>query len=305
MNLLTALDALLAEGSVTAAAQRLGLSTSAMSRTLGRLRAATGDPLLVRAGRRLVPTPHAAALRGRVHALARDVQAVLQPPRERFEVAALERTFTVRAGEGFVTLFAAPLVTAVTRAAPRVRLHFAARPDKAPTALREGRVDLEIGVAEADAPEIRHCDLFRDRYVGVVRAGHPLLHGPALTAQRYAACDHVVATPKGAFAGDVDEALQAMGLMRTVRVMVPGFPDALRVAGETDLVALVPRSLLGHDAAGGDHEAASLQAFELPLPTPTFTISAMWHPRMDADPAQRWLRQVVVELCRDAAPECD
>ena len=147
LNLLTALDALLAEAQRDGrAASRLGLSSSAMSRTLARLRAATGDPLLVRAGRGLVPTPRAAELRDRVHELARDARAVLRPHASHLDLATLERTFTIRAGEGFLDLFSAPLVAAVTAAAPQVRLRFAPKPDKDVRPLREGRVDLEIGV---------------------------------------------------------------------------------------------------------------------------------------------------------------
>lgn len=110
LNLLPALDALLTEVSVTGAARRLGLSPSAMSRTLARLRSATGDPLLVRAGRGLVPTPRAAELRDRVHELAREARAVLSPQAGQFEIATLERTFAIRANEGFIALFSAPLV---------------------------------------------------------------------------------------------------------------------------------------------------------------------------------------------------
>ncbi len=108
LNLLVALDALLAEGSVAGAARRLGLSSSAMSRALARLRSATGDPLLVRAGRGMAPTPRAAELRDRVHALTRDVQAVLRPAADDLDIAALDLTFTIRANEGFMELFAAP-----------------------------------------------------------------------------------------------------------------------------------------------------------------------------------------------------
>src|SRR5436190_16793542 len=96
LNLLLALNALLAEGGVTGAARRLGLSPSAMSRTLARLRSATGDPLLVRAGRGLVPTPYAVELREHVHTLSRDALAVLRPRAGRLDIAALERTFTIR-----------------------------------------------------------------------------------------------------------------------------------------------------------------------------------------------------------------
>ncbi len=222
LNLLVALDVLLAEGSVTGAARRLGLSSSAMSRTLTRLRCATGDPLLVRAGRGLVPTPRAAELRDRVHELARDVQAALSPQASQFDIASLERTFTIRASEGFVDLFAASLVAAVMEAAPHVRVRFAPKPDKGALPLREGWVDLEVGVLGASAPEVRAQLVFRDTFVGAARVGHPLLTN-AVSPERYAACRHVVASRRGAFTGPVDDALTELGLKREVVAVVPGF----------------------------------------------------------------------------------
>ncbi len=298
MNLLAALDALLAEGSVTGAARRLGLSSSAMSRTLARLRSATGDPLLVRAGRGLVPTPRAVELRDRVHLLTREVRTVLSPQAGHLDVASLERTFTIRAGEGFVEQFCAPLVAAVTEAAPHVRLRFAPKPDKDALSLRDGNIDLEIGVLGVSAPEVRTRFVFRDIFIGAARIGHPLLEG-AMTAERYAACRHVVASRNGKFTGPVDDALEQLGLKREIVAVVPGFPDAMRIARHTDLVALVPRSGL---PTGADSARAGLVGFELPVRTPPITISAMWHPRTDADPAHRWLRDTVVAVCHAAAP---
>ncbi|WBO23715.1 LysR family transcriptional regulator [Sphingomonas abietis] len=297
LNLLTALDALLEEGSVTGAARRLGLSASAMSRTLARLRGIIGDPLLVRAGRGLVPTPRAAEIRDRVHVLARDARAVLRPQADRVDLATIARTFTIRASEGFVDLFAAPLVAALTAAAPRIRLRFSPKPDKHSDPLREGEIDLEIGVLGAFAPEVRTQLILRDGFVGAARADHPLLAAP-LTAERYAACDHVVASRRGRFTGPVDEALRQIGLERNIVVVVPGFPDAMRIARRSDLIALVPRSCLH----GDDPLAMGLTAFALPVPTPEIQISAMWHPRMDADPGHRWLRETVIAVCRRAAP---
>jgi DNA-binding transcriptional LysR family regulator len=302
LNLLVALDALLTEGGVTGAARRLGLSASAMSRTLTRLRSATGDPLLVRAGRGLVPTPYAAELRERVHALSRDALAVLRPHVSRLDIASLERTFTIRANEGFVAALSASLVAAITEAAPRVRLRFAPKPEKDARPLREGQIDLEIGVLGAFAPEVRTQALFRDRFVGVARIGHPLLSGTDITPKRYAACDHVVASRKGEFTGPVDDALKELGLQRTVSVVVPGFPDAMRIARHSDLVALVPHSCLGNSLRNDQSATAGLQSFELPVRTPDIVISAMWHPRVDADPAHRWLRDTVVAVCRAGAP---
>jgi DNA-binding transcriptional LysR family regulator len=299
---LISLDALLTERSVTGAARRLGLSPSAMSRTLARLRRVTGDPLLVQAGRTLAPTPYAEELSGRVHTLTRDAQAVLRPPTSRLDLASLHRTFTIRAGEGFVELVSAPLVAAITEAAPHVRLRFVPKPDKDAQPLREGLIDLEIGVLGTSAPEVRTQLLFRDRFVGVARVGHPLLAADGVTPERYAACSHVVASREGEFFGPVDNALEELGLKRTVLLVVPGYPDAMRIARCSELVALVPRSCLGN-ALVTDHAAIlGLESFELPVRTPEFNISAIWHPRLDADPAHRWLRDTIIAVCKDAYP---
>ncbi len=299
LNLLAALDVLLAEGSVTGAARRLGLSASAMSRTLARLRSATGDALLVRAGRGLVPTPHAAELRDRVRSVTRDAQAVLRPAAIDLNIGALDLTFTIRANEGFIELFAAPLVAAITKEAPCVRLRFAPKPDKDARPLREGLIDLEIGVTSESAPEARTRMLFRDGFVGVARSRHLLLTGRKITPQRYAACRHVVASRRGRITGPVDDALEALGLNRMVVVVVPGFPDAVRIARCSDLIALVPRSFLRSIAMAGNKAAEGVRSFELPFRTPEIAVSAMWHPRMDADPAHRWLRNTVITVCQN------
>jgi DNA-binding transcriptional LysR family regulator len=258
LNLLLALDALLTEGSVTGAARRLGLSSSAMSRTLARLRSATGDPLLVRAGRGLVPSPRATEIRDHVHELTRSVRTVLSPETRELDVACLERTFTIRAGEGFIARLSAPLVAAVMQAAPKVRLRFLPKPVKDAGPLREGQIDLEIGVLGAFAPEVRTQSIFRDKFVGVVRVGHPLLTG-SVTPKRYAACKHVVASRKESFTGPVDDALQELGLSRDIVAVVPGYPDAMRIARQSDLVALVPSSCTGGQLTEG------LVCFDLPV----------------------------------------
>jgi len=298
LNLLVALDALLAEGSVAGAARRLGLSPSAMSRTLARLRAATNDPLLVRAGRCLVPTPHAIALRERVPNLTQEVRALLQPAARALDLAVLERNFTLRANEAFVHVLAARLVAAVTSVAPGVHLRFAPKPDKDVRPLRDGSVDLEIGVLDQTGPEMRVQGLFEDRFVGAVRQGHPLLAGE-ITAARFAACGHVVASSRAHTGDPVDEALAALGLARDVVVVAPSFPAALAIACASDLVALVTDAFLSvrHTSQGAPPRAEA-QAFALPVQTAAFTISQMWHPRMDADPAHRWLRGLVHGVCR-------
>jgi DNA-binding transcriptional LysR family regulator len=296
LNLLSALDVLLTERSVTAAARRLGLSVSATSRTLARLRTATGDPLLVQAGRSLVPTPYAEQLASRVHALAQEAQAVLTPATDLMNPALLERTFTIRANESFVALFAAALVAAITEAAPGVCLRFAPKPDKEATPLREGLIDLEIGTTGASAPEVRSQLIFRDRFIGAARLRHPLFEGP-ITPHRYAACGHVVTSRRGASEGPVDDALYELGLRREIVAIVPSFLAALNIARRSDLIALVPRSCL----RDGEVTTQGLEGFDLPVSTPELAISAMWHPRLDADRAHRWLRQKLMATCRAAA----
>jgi DNA-binding transcriptional LysR family regulator len=298
LNLLIALDVLLDEASVTGAARRLGLSPSAMSRTLTRLRTATGDPLLVRAGRHLVPTPYATEMRERVHALTRDAQAVLRPQYRELALDTLDRTFVLRANEGFLNVAAAPLVAAALKEAPFIRLRFAPKPDKDVLPLREGGIDLEIGVRGVSAPEIRSRLLFRDTFVGVARIGHSLFLDGEISVARYAACRHVATSRRGTFRGPVDDALEQLGYQRTVSVVVPGFPDALEIVRQSDLVTHVPRSCLSHppdDRAG----ISRLRSFPLPVKTPEIAISAMWHPRLDADPAHRWLRDTVQAVCRE------
>jgi DNA-binding transcriptional LysR family regulator len=300
LNLLTALDALLAEGTVAGAARRMGLSASAMSRTLARLRAATGDPLLVRAGSGMVPTAHAADLRNRVRELAQGAQAVLRPVVADLDLTQLKRSFILRSNEGFVEVFAAQLVAAVTAAAPKVRLQFAPKPDKDVRALREGMVDLEIGVLGKSGPEVRLQTLFRDHFVGAVRDGHPLLAKGKLTPARYSEFGHVVASRRGSANGPVDDALAALGLTRTVVAIVPNFRAALAIASVSNLVALVTSSFFN---ATQRHESTScpalVRSFPLPVHTEAITVSQIWHPRFDADPAHRWLRALVLANCRE------
>lgn len=290
-NLLLALDALLRERSVSAAGRRLGLSTSAMSRTLSRLRTALSDPILVPAGRAMVATPHAEAIAEQVRLLTAGVQTVLSP-QAAVEIKDLQRDFTIRANDAFVLLYAARLSAKVTKAAPGVRLRFAPKPDKQIQPLRDATIDLDIGVISGDGAELRGQKLFEDSFVGVARLGHPLLESKPMTAAQYAACGHVVSSRRGYFTGPVDTALAELSLSRKVHLVVPNYPAVIAVAAASDLIGLVPRSCCQVDVA------RQAEMFELPVKTPSFVIAQTWHPRMDADPAHRWLRALIFEAFR-------
>jgi DNA-binding transcriptional LysR family regulator len=290
LNLLVTLDVLLTEGSVARAARRLRLSPSAMSRALARLRETTGDPLLVRAGRGLVPTPRAVELRERASQLVQDAEAVLRPA-EKPDLKQLVRTFTLRTSEGFVENFGSEIIARVGAEAPGVRLCFVLKPNKESTSLRDGIVDLETGVVgNTMSPEVRAQALFRDRFIGVVRMGHALSKGK-VTPARYAKAGHISVSRRGLERGSIDEALKLFGLEREIVVIVGGFSTALVLARASDLIASVPERHTGRLRDG-------MHSFPLPVSTPEITLSLLWHPRLDADPAHRWLRGLVLDTCR-------
>lgn len=288
-NLLVTLDVLLAEGSVAKAAQRLRLSPSAMSRALARLREVMGDPLLVRAGRGLVPTPRAIELREKVSQLVQDSEAVLRPV-EKLNLKQLVQTFTLLIREGYVENFGADLITRVSKEAPNVRLRFIQKLNKDSTLLRDGIADLEIGVVgKITSPEIRTQTLFKDRFIGVVRMEHPLSEG-AITPTRYATGKHVFVSRRGFDKGPIDEALKPFGLERQIVTIVSSFSTALALAQGSDLIATVPEEQTRNLRVG-------MYSFLLPISTPEVIVSLLWHPRLDTDPAHRWLRGCIRDVC--------
>lgn len=289
LNLLVTLDVLIAEVSVARAARRLRLSPSAMSRALARLRETMGDPLLVRAGRGLVLTPRALALREQIGQLVQDAEAVLRPA-EALDLKKIARSFTLRTSEGFVETFGPKLLEEIAEQAPGMRLRFVQKTDKESTSLRDGSVDLETGViGETTSPEIRVQALFRDHFIGVVRTGHALSR-KKITLARYAQGQHVAVSRRGFDKGPVDHALQALGLERDVATVVGGFATAMALARSSDLIATVPER---HTAGlrGG------MYSFPLPFDGPNLTVSMFWHPRMDGDLAHRWLRERLRAVC--------
>ena len=288
-NLLLTLDVLLAEGSVARAARRLQLSPSAMSRALARLRKVTGDPLLVRAGRNLVATPRAIELRTQVEALVDGANAVLRPA-EKLDLGQLDRRFTLRTSEGFAETFGPRLLALTNEQAPGVTIHFLTKLDKESAPLREGEVDVETGVIDAQtAPELRALPLFEDRWVGVMRQDHPLTQAP-MTDSRFAEASHVLVMRRGLHSADVDEAVRLAGLERKIATAVTGFSTAIALARETDLIATVPERHT-EGLRNGMH------SFALPVEVTPFTVSMLWHPRMDGDLAHRWLRTCLRNVC--------
>ncbi|WUL20127.1 LysR family transcriptional regulator [Amycolatopsis sp. NBC_00355] len=296
-NLLVALDALLAEHSVTRAAERLRTSPAAMSRTLARLRRLLGDPLLVRAGQAMVPTPRAEAMRDEVAAVVRRCGALLSPGAD-VDPLTLQRTFTLQAADLIAAALAPGLLDLAATEAPGVSVRFRAEELEGGPALREGQVDLEVGALDHADPETRTEPLVTLRMAAGVRAGHPLTEG-LLTPARFAAASHVVVSRRGRFTGPADAALAEAGLRRRVVAALPSHLAAMTLAARTDLVCLVPGGV------GPTTEAAralGLRLLEVPLPLPPVVIGMAWHPRNSADGGHCWLRSAVRRVLGEGLP---
>ncbi|MFB8247595.1 LysR family transcriptional regulator [Streptomyces sp. NPDC055952] len=284
LNLLTALDALLEEGSVTAAADRLHVTAPAMSRSLGRLRRATGDQILVRTGRTMTPTPYAIAVREQVHELLQQVHGVLAPSRE-LDLRTLERTFTLRWHDALVAVSGPALLAAVREQAPGVRLRFLAESSTDTPELRRGEVDLEANANRPSASDIRAEQVADTGHVLVVRAEHPFARRKSVTAAAYAAAEHITVSRRGRLTNALDDALAQLGLARRVVVSAPTEAAAFAFVQGSDLLLTAPESTTRAVAA-----RLGLALIPLPLDLPRARVYLSWHQRYDTDPAHTWLR---------------
>ncbi|MGX6603411.1 LysR family transcriptional regulator [Micromonosporaceae bacterium Da 78-11] len=288
LNLLTALDALLEEGSVSGAADRLHLSAPAMSRTLGRLRRVTGDQVLVRTGRTMTPTPRAVAMRAQVHELLQQAEAVLSRERE-LDLGTLERTFTVRWHDALTTAVGPALLAVIRAEAPGVRLRLPAEPGGDSDDLRRGHVDVEAGATAPAWAELSSELLGHDDLVVVARAGHPLLRG-GLSLQRYAVAEHVTVSRRGRLRDPVDEMVT-----RRVVAAAPTTIAALHLVSGSDLMSVVPRRATASLLA-----MLGLTTCPLPVPMAPIPLYLQWHQRNDGDRAHAWLRDRIRTVLRDA-----
>lgn len=292
LNLLVSLDALLNTCSVTEAAKRMHLSTPAMSHSLARIRVMLGDPILVRAGRRLVPTPRALALMEPLTQLLMQAHVLVKDD----TVASLRSTrrkFTIRAPEGVSVAFGAPLSLAIEEVMPAATVQFVSDGLGENSALRDGRIDLDIGAIRHSDPEIESELLTQQTLLAAVRTGHPILTGK-LTVKRFAAARHVGVTLRHHEISPVDEALKQVGLERFIAMTVHSSYGALIVAARSQLVAAVPEVM-----ARAMQTVLSLSLFELPLPTIKVPMVLAWHPRNRVDPAHVALRSCVTRVLSD------
>ncbi|NBB13131.1 LysR family transcriptional regulator [Pseudomonas sp. SLFW] len=294
MNLLIALDALLEEGSVVAAARRMHLSPAAMSRTLTRIREALGDPVLVRAGRGLVPTPRALALQGQVRSLVEQATEVFQA-RDEVDMSTLARRFNLRSNDVFFGAFGGQLVEVLRTQAPDSSLRFGPEGEGDDDALREGRIDLHVTSRRNFGPEIKVQQLFTTRFVALAREAHPIFEAP-ITPERFARYDHVSVSRRGRPHGPIDMALASLELSRRVTLTTPNFHSAIFSIAASDLIVSLPEPVLW----GLRELGLRMRPFVIPLVLEPVSVVQAWHPRFDKDPAHRWLRQTLKHICTTA-----
>ena len=279
-NLLLALDALFQAGSVTGAARRMNLSPPAMSHTLSRLRLAVGDPLFVRAGNRLVPTPRALAMRDRVARAATEIGALLRPDLP-LDIATLERTFIIRASDAIIVTVGPALDTLVRKEAPGVALHLVG------VLLAETReADLDIGVQYGIAPDLRIQTLFREEMVAVVRKGHPLAERRVPPA-RLSALEHIAVASQRAKLEELTKPRRGRRWRPPSRI-VPSFLAAAALVRASDAYTVIPSRL-----AATIVDSFGLSRLAVTGPTTKVAIAQAWSPRFDNDAGHSWLRGCV------------
>ncbi|RIJ70350.1 LysR family transcriptional regulator [Nakamurella silvestris] len=293
LNLLTALDALLDEQSVSGAAERLHLSEPAMSRTLGRIRKVTGDPILVRSGRAMRPTPRAVAMQEEVRSLVLRSRSILSPESD-LDIGNLDRTFTIRCHDALTSALAPGLVEEVGRAAPGVLLRFLGESSLDTADLGRGLIDLEIGSGASGPADIAYEHVADDHLVGIGARSNPHL-GTEVDLQAYTAAAHVIVSRRGRFEDAVDKAVQARGQRRRVVASVASTSAALEIVRDTGAVVTVPSSIAARSV--GDRR---LRTFSLPVDLPPVPVVLAWPKRFTDDLAHGWLRGILRTAIRAA-----
>ena len=292
LNLLAALDLLLQERSVTRAAHRLGVTQSAMSHKLRRLREQLGDPLLVPQGRQLVPTARAEALEAPLRVALRDLVAAVRHG-ARFDPATTERTFVLACSDLMELALLPHAMEQLAELAPGVRLVVRRRTPRLADELAAGDVDLYVGPGGRTVPgldlEARaglvQRTLGEEGFRVLAAADHPGV-GQRLTRKRFVQLPHLLVSPGGGDRGVVDLALAKLELTRRVALRIPHFVAAPFIVARTELLFTCPERF-----ARAAAELAPLRSWKPPVPLPATRIIAVWHERFRADPAHRWLRE--------------
>ena len=295
LNLLRVFDAIATEGSVTVAGERIGLTQPAMSNALARLRTLFADPLFVRTPRGMRPTPFAQQLAQPVREALRLIQGALLQ-HAGFEPGSSGNTFRFWMSDIGEMVFLPGLLERVKRDAPGVKIEVVRIPIKdVQMALEAGGIDLVVGFVPALTTGTRRQPLFREHYVCMLRADHPVI-GATISRKQFREAAHVLVSYVGTGHQVIEETFIAEGLSERIAVRVPHFLVVPMILARTDLIVIVPSRVAAVFAQLGN-----FKVLKLPLPMPSFEVRLHWHQRFHLDPANQWLRRVMAELYAEQA----
>ncbi|MBX6319146.1 LysR family transcriptional regulator [Pigmentiphaga sp.] len=288
IKLLRVFDEIRRTGSVSRAAERMGMSQSTMSFFLARLRELFDDPLFVRTPGGMEPTPRALELEDRISAALAAMQALLEPPV--FRPEASERVFRLSMTDISHIVLLPRIVTHLRKVAPAVRIEVQRINAETPARMTRGEADLSIGfMPQLDAGFYRQR-LFEQDFVCVASPRHPRV-GKRLARADFAREDHVDVSPSTTSQLIVEQAIRRAGLSRRVVLHLPSYLGLAAVISQTDLIATVPR-LLGEIVARQE----GLRMYPPPLPIERYGVNQYWHARYHRDPGHVWLRQTLADL---------
>jgi DNA-binding transcriptional LysR family regulator len=288
LNLLVLLDALLRERSVSRAAKRLGMRQPALSKALERLRKMLNDPLLVRTAGGMVPTPRAVELEAPLRRLLEDLHTAIAP-RSGFDPATTTQSFKIAATDYAALALVPRIVARVRREAPSAELVVRnARFDDLLDDLRDGVVDLYVGLLNQPPAALYATRLLTDRFVCLVRADHPTV-GARLTLKQYVELPHLLVSPVGGgFVGWIDHELARLGMKRRIMLSLQHFLVAPHVVCESDLIVTLPECIARKAAAG-----LPVRVLAPPVKVPTLHVRQFWHARTHQAASHRWFRALV------------
>ncbi len=291
LNLLLVFEALFRQGSVTRAAAQVGLSQSAMSSALGRLRTQFGDPLFVKTRSGMLPTPRALELAPALTEALAMVRGAMDR-RETFDPATSTRSLRVYMTDVGETVLLPTLMPYLQERSPAMRLETAQLPAaELPLRMESGEVDLAVGYLPQLPEKIRRTRLFEEHYVCMTRPDHPLGRKGPLTLKEFLGARHVLIASMGSGHQVLERTLAERGVHDNVALRVPHFVLVPLIIANTDLVVSVPSRV-----AGATARLMKSKVHPLPIPIPSFDVSVFWHERVENDGAIRWLRAAMLDL---------
>jgi DNA-binding transcriptional LysR family regulator len=298
LNLLVAFRYLMEERSVSRAAQKMFISQSAMSHVLQRLRQQLDDPVLVKTPQGMRPTQRALSLIAPIGDILVEVEQVIRGSKE-FSPATTQRRFTIATNDYVEFCLLPPLMSAVSRKAPNIEIHLVQTQGGLAAAAETAEVDLVIGfdVILDQIPYLHRERLYSDRIVSLVRRDHPDITGEEVSLEQFIAARHMLMTRREAGTGLIDDWLEARGLARKVSLVVPNFLSAPWIVASTDLVFALPLRIAEHFV-----RIAPLKIVPIPIDFPTYDLLMVWHSLQDKEPAHAWLRQEIIDICREVGP---